>query len=195
LKKDYVVSVLSDYSRLDEIYHLTHDSLVDAEYITPQFDGKVQTSPHLDHISETSIVITEQNGQIIATISATIDNPHGLPTDNHFKEETEVIRASSNGGVGVIWRIASRKEYRRNTHLILDTMYRGLQVMYRSSCCVCLFVLAEKHVRFYERFFDAKIVSRKTTTVDHKIEIPMVLMQADVQRGFNAFKTNTKLHS
>jgi hypothetical protein len=193
LEKDYVVSVLSDYSRLNEIYHLTHDSLVDAEYITPQVDGQVLTSPHLDRISETSIVTTEQNGQIIATISITIDNPHGLPTDNYFKEEAAAIRASSSESVGVIWRIASRKECRRNSRLIMDTVYRGAQIMHESSCRIWLFVIAEKHVRFYKRFFDAKIVSRKITTVDHKVEIPMFLMQADVERAWNTFKANTKL--
>lgn len=193
MEKDYVVSVLSDYSRLEEIYRLTHDSLVDAEYISPQIDGKVLTSPHLDRISETSIVTTEVNGQIVATISITVDNPHGLPTDNYFKEEVAAIRENSNDAVGVIWRIASRKEYRIGYRLILDTVYRGTQIMYGSSCRIWLFVIAEKHVGFYKRFFDAKIVSRKVTTVDHKIEIPMVLMQADVERAWNTFKKKTKL--
>jgi len=192
LEKDYAVNVLSDYSRLDEIYHLTHESLVDGGYIAPKLNAKVQASPHLDCIPETSIVITEQNRQIVATISITQDNSLGLPTDNYFKEETEAIRASSSDRVGVIWRIASSKECRRNSRLIMDTVHRGTQIMYGSSCRIWLFAIAEKHVRFYNRFFDAKIVSRKITTVDQNIEIPMVLMQADVQGAWDRFAASTK---
>ena len=32
-------------------------------------------------------MITEQNGQIVATISITADNSLGLPIDNYFKEK------------------------------------------------------------------------------------------------------------
>ena len=87
MEKNYVINILSDYSRLDEIYRLTHDSLVDAGAITPKRDGKVKTSPHLDRIPETDAVITEQNGQIVATISITADNSLGLPIDNYFKRK------------------------------------------------------------------------------------------------------------
>lgn len=192
MEKNYVINILSDYSRLDEIYRLTHDSLVDAGAITPKRDGKVKTSPHLDRIPETSTVITEQNGQIVATISITADNSSGLPIDNYFKEETDAIRANSSDRVGVIWRIASRKECRRNTHLIMDTIAKGTQLMHASSCRIWLFCIVEKHVRFYRRFFDAEIVSRKIATVDREIEIPMLLMQADVEKAWNTFNVHAR---
>ena len=192
MEKNYVINILSDYSRLDEIYRLTHDSLVDAGARTPKRDGKVNTSPHLDRIPETSTVITEQNGQIVATISITADNSLGLPIDNYFKEETDAIRANSSDRVGVIWRIASRKECRRNTHLIMDTIAKGTQLMHASSCRIWLFCIVEKHVRFYRRFFDAEIVSRKIATVDREIEIPMLLMQADVEKAWNTFNVHAR---
>ncbi len=192
MEKNYVINILSDYSRLDEIYRLTHDSLVDVGAITPKRDGKVKTSPHLDRIPETSTVITEQNGQIVATISITADNSLGLPIDNYFKEETDAIRANSSDRVGVIWRIASRKECRRNTHLIMDTIAKGTQLMHASSCRIWLFCIVEKHVRFYRRFFDAENVSRKIATVDREIEIPMLLMQADVEKAWNTFNVHAR---
>ena len=137
-------------------------------------------------------MITEQNGQIVATISITADNSLGLPIDNYFKEETDAIRANSSDRVGVIWRIASRKECRRNTHLIMDTIAKGTQLMHASSCRIWLFCIVEKHVRFYRRFFDAEIVSRKIATVDREIEIPMLLMQADVEKAWNTFNVHAR---
>ncbi len=55
MEEDYVIGVLTDYERLDEIYRLTHDSLVDMKYIAPRSDGRVIASPHLDKIPETSM--------------------------------------------------------------------------------------------------------------------------------------------
>jgi hypothetical protein len=192
MEQDYTVKVLTDYTRLDEIYRLTHDSLVEAAYISPQQDGRVIMSPHLDQIPETSIIATEKDGRIIATMSVTLDNSHGFPTDSYFEEETAAICAMPGESVGVIWRIATEKQQRGNSRLVLDTMFRGLQVMVESSCSLVLFTLAEKHIRVYQRLFEAKIIARKITTIDKSVEIPMVLMQAGVQRGWNVFNSNAK---
>jgi hypothetical protein len=192
VEEDYVVCVLTDYSRLDEIYSLTHDSLVDAKYIAPRIDGRVIACPNLDEIPETSIVTAEKNGEIIATVTITLTNPHGLPTDQYFKEETEAICENGKVSVGVISRIATVKKHRTNTRLTMNTLFRGLEIMHASSCHIVLFVVAEKHIRFYKRFFEAEIIASKMTAIDKGIDIPMVLMQAGVQRGWEVFNAGTK---
>ena len=40
--------------------------------------------------------------------------------------------------------------------------------------------------------FDVKIVSRKIATVDREIEIPMLLMQADVEKAWNTFNVHAR---
>ena len=72
----------------------------------------------------------------------------------------------------------------------MDTIAKGTQLMHASSCRIWLFCIVEKHVRFYRRFFDAEIVSRKIATVDREIEIPMLLMQADVEKAWNTFNVH-----
>lgn len=192
MEEDYVVGVLTNYSRLDEIYRLTHDSLVDAKYIAPRLDGRVVSSPHLDKIPETSIVTAERNGQIIASITVTLTNSHGLPTGEYFKEETAAICDNGKFSVGVIWRIATVKEHRKIPRLTMNTLFRGLEIMYASSCDIVLFVVAEKHIRFYKRFLNAEVIARKMTVIDKDIEIPMVLMQAGVKKGWDAFNAIVK---
>ena len=63
--RDYTISVLEDYSRLDEVYRLTHDTLAESGNIKQTIDGKIATCPHLDEIPETTILIAEYQGKII----------------------------------------------------------------------------------------------------------------------------------
>ena len=59
-----------------------------------------------------------------------------------------------------------------------------------------LFVFNKKHVRVYQRLFhaemiaekEAEIIAEKEASVDHNIRIPLVLMKADVDRGWNKFQ-------
>ena len=87
MKKNYNISVLKDYSRLDEVYKLTHDTFVLSGEISPQANGKITTSPHLDTHPDTSILIAEQEGEIIGTITVTIDSGEGLNMEKWFKKE------------------------------------------------------------------------------------------------------------
>ena len=99
MEADYIIKRLSDYSRLNEVYRLYHDSLVNAGYIKPQANGEVMLSPHLDCTPQTTIVIAEKNEQIIGTISITLDSSDGLPSDHYFKEEIDKLRSEFNKSI------------------------------------------------------------------------------------------------
>ena len=75
---------------------------------------------------------------------------------------------------------------------MMDTIAKGTQLMYASLCRIWVACINEKHVRFYQRFFDAEIVSRKIATIDREIEIPMLLMQGDVEKAWNTLNAHAR---
>ena len=192
--KDYIIRRLEDDACLDEVYQLTHDSLVDAGDIVPRSDGKLISYPHLDRAGGTTIVCAEKDGKLVGTVSITIDGPSGLYTDRYFKEETAVIRATATASepICATWRIATAKEFRGNSRLVRDLILESFRIARENSCCLCLFVFNDRHVKVYQRLIKAEVIARKIASVDQKIELPMVLMQMDMVHGWEKFNQHPK---
>jgi hypothetical protein len=188
MNKKYTIDKLKDYSRISDIYKLTHDTCVEAGVILPKEDGQLITFPHLDYTPQTTILIAEQDGQIIGTNSFKIDGSEGLHTDIYFREETDKIREKVTGVLGCSWRIATHKEYRKERSLILDMIKRTFEVALTANCEVCLFIFSEKHSRIYQRIIGAEIVSKKNFSLDNNIETMGVMMQVEIQKGWNKFQ-------
>jgi hypothetical protein len=193
MTKDYVTKRLDDHSRLDDVYRLTHDSLVDAGDILPQEDDQIISAPHLDRIAQTTIVIAEKNEEIVGTVSVTIDGPSGLISDNYFREETDLVRSRCNGAFCSTWRMATAKEYRGNLRLVQELILESFNIARENSCELCLFVFNERHVRVYKRLIKAEVIARKDASVDQNTQLPVVLMQMDMVQGWNTFNQRRKL--
>jgi hypothetical protein len=192
MHKDYTIKTLNDYSRLDEIYRLTHDSLVKVGDIEPQPDGKVISFPNLDRIEQTRIVIAEKDGEIVGTVSLTVDGPDGLNTDHYFKEETDVIRQTFNGKICSTWRMATAPEYRGSALLVRELIIESFRTAQYNSCGLCLFVFNERHVKIYQRIIKAEVIARRAESVDGKKQLPMAMMQMDMNRGWDKFNQYQK---
>lgn len=192
MQKDYTIKTLDDYSRLEEIYRLTHDNLVKVGDIEPQTDGKVISFPHLDRIEQTRIVIAEKDGEIVGTVSLTVDGPDGLNTDHYFKEETDVIRQASNGKICSTWRMATAPEYRGSARLVRELIFESFRAAMDNSCCLCLFVFNERHVKIYQRIIKAEVIARRAESVDGKTQLPMAMMQMDMDQGWDKFNQYQK---
>ncbi len=186
-KKNYTISVLEDYSRLDEIYRLAHDTFVDSNIIDPNEDGKFITCPHLDTISNTIILIAEQDNKIIGTISVTMDGPSGLHTDKWFKKETDEIRKNVAGNLASSWRIATLLNYRGSRLLVLDLILRSFEVVLENECDVCLFTFLNKHIRVYQRIIKAEIIKKMPVVLAGDVLTDLNLMKMDVRDGWHTF--------
>ncbi|WP_305907230.1 hypothetical protein Q9L42_017035 [Methylomarinum sp. Ch1-1] len=186
--KDYTISVLEDYSRLDEIYRLTHDTLAESGSIKRSENGRLRTCPHLDKIPETTILIAEKDNRIIGTITFTLDGPNGVHTDSWFNIETEEVRRKTNGIIGSSWRVATEKDYRNSRILVLDLMKNAFKVGLENNCTVCLFTFLNKHIRIYQRIMAAEVLAKKSVSIDGNIQTELNFMKIDVKNGWNRFK-------
>ncbi|NOR68376.1 MAG: hypothetical protein GQ532_01550 [Methylomarinum sp.] len=188
MKKDYTVSVLSDYSRLDEIYRLTHDAFVLSGEILPQGDGMINTCPHLDNHPNTIIVIAELKGEIIGTITATVDSSVGLNIENWFKNEVDEYRRADSYNLGSSWRLATISSFRGSRMLIVDLISKAFELLIEAGCTICLCALMNKHIRSYQRLMDAKIVLTKNVEFNQGIPMELNLMEIDLGEGWSMFK-------
>ena len=189
--QNYTIHKLTDYSRLDEIHRLTHDTLVETGDITPQPDGKIILYPHLDHSEQTTILVAERSGIIIGTISMSIDGPDGLHTDSIFKNETDRIRREVTNGLASSWRIATSHEYRSHRGLVLDLIKHTFLARFELNVKVGLFVFNERHVPIYQRLLGAEIVSCKPASLDGKTFVNTALMRVNLSEGSEYFKRRT----
>jgi hypothetical protein len=189
--QNYTIHKLTDYSRLDEIHRLTHDTLVEAGDITPRPDGKINLYPHLDRSGQTTILVAEQSGMIIGTISMSLDGPDGLHTDSLFNDETDRIRREVPHGLAASWRIATSRQYRSNRGLVLDLIKHTFLARFELHAQVCLFVFNERHVTIYQRLLDAEIVAQRPASLDGEIFVNTALMRINLNESAENFKRRT----
>lgn len=164
-----------------------HDTAVESGLIKPTIDGKFGSCPHLDKIPETTILIAEHQGKIVGTISATVDNTHGLHADMLFKSETDEIRSTISGNLASSWRIATDPKYRGSRLLVLNLIKETFKIGMEKEVEVCLFAFQTKHVRIYQRIINAEVVKTRAVAVDNKIKTGVTLMKMDVNKGWERF--------
>ncbi|MFD2176237.1 GNAT family N-acetyltransferase [Veronia pacifica] len=173
---NYQISILKRKSQLDNVLRLTHDSLVEIGAINPAPSGMFNFAPHLDETEDTTVLIAEKDGEIIGTSSITIDGKAGLISDHLFERETNRMREKSSSPISSAWRFATKKEYRNNKKLAVDLMTKTREVLRESNSELCLCLFQEKHVRFYQKFFNGEVVAKKIGTADGSDYANFVLM-------------------
>jgi len=189
VKKNYNISVLKDYSRLDEVYKLTHDTFVISGEISPQASGKITTSPHLDTHPDTSILIAEQEGKIIGTITVTIDSGEGLNMEKWFKKELLEYREKHSSKLGSTWRLATDPSYRGKTRLIIDLISMAFKLSIEAGCEQSLCALMNRHKKTYQRLVDAKIlVTKMVAPLDKGVMKELNLLSVNLDVGWGKFK-------
>jgi len=122
------------YPELHQVYKLTHDAYVDKGYIEPRCDDLLIHYPNLERIKETTVLIAEENGQIIGTNSLTLDNEFGLHCERDFP--LQVMQERLTGlPLCCSWRIVTRKDIRDDWRivyaLIKATTQKIIQLKYR----------------------------------------------------------------
>ncbi len=180
--ENYRISLLTDFSRLREIYALNHDALIEVGDIAPTDNGMLIINSRLDQRPETSILIAEQDGEIIGTISFTLDGKEGMHLERWFKPEVEQIRKSLQGKLGAAWRFAIGRNYRNNRQLVLDLVRAAFAAGREQACSQCLIVSTYRHIRFYQTFMEAEVIAERKASLDGDRWVDIALLKIDVEK-------------
>ena len=184
---DYAISTLTDYSRLDEIYRLTHDTLVEGGYLTPRADGQLANLSALDRSEQTTILVAQHADRIVGTFSISVDGPDASMADGIFETEAERIRRQNPDGLGSAWRIATSAEHRSERSLVTDLIRNAFLVAFERRMDTCLLVPVARHVPVYRRILGAKVVAQKTVSLDGIVQFDVALLMFDVARAWKIF--------
>ena len=187
--KTYTLREAQTIRELDHVHRITHDSIVEAGYMSPQCGGRIITYPELDPSPLTTILVAVEEGRVIGTNSITADGPFGLPTDRHFKAETDAIRTEGRRLVSS-FRIATdpRWSARRSLALVLDMVKWSFFVAIRKydfETILCTF--NPKHEGVYARLLGARTVKLLDAMAGDHIAAGAVMVRIDRERTPAAF--------
>jgi hypothetical protein len=161
-------------SELAEIWQLTHTEYLRKGYITPQPSGLWSHYSHLERAPETVQLVAIVDGDIVGTVTYTLDGPNGLHTDVDYPNETELIRK-----IGIplacSWRIVTASEFHSQhsvAHALMVETAREL-VEYGEPILLCTF--HPRHARYYERRLGFSVIAQREESAGLR-NAPSVLM-------------------
>jgi hypothetical protein len=149
-------------SDLERVWRMTYEVYRGMGYCEPNDSGMLKHYPHLDGIPETQVfAIEDDDGNMQATNSATLDGVMGLHTDLAFPDETGGVRAycaAHDLSLGDSWRIVTRPDNRNKMRTVLSIIDYTLAEMGR-LLDVWLFTFNPAHARFYQRTLGLKVIA------------------------------------
>lgn len=160
---------------LDQVYRLTHDAYVSLGYIDPQPDGRLRHYPDIDSAPENVVLVAEEDGMIVGTVSVTLDGPAGLHVDHDFRAACDTVRAEGQP-VAAVWRIMTAPDRRSTSALVLALIRAATDVLSGFGLDTTLMSFAPHHERAYRRLLDMRTIARTEGTAD--LRTAAVLMRA-----------------
>ncbi len=169
---------------LRSVWKLTYQAYLSQGYTQPLAHGMLAHFPHLDTLAETAIFMAEdEDGTLLGTVSHTDDSPVGLHVDEDFKDIADQVRAEcicDGLRLGSPWRIATRPEYRGSLRVVMALLAELTAHLERHRTDVTLYTFNPKHVTFYQRIWDLRVIAERTS--DAVENAPAVLMRGDLPR-------------
>ena len=172
-----------------QVYKLTHDMYVVEGYIKPQPSGILQHYKHLDYIPETTVLVIDDNGNIIGTNSLTFDGPNKLHVDEDFPEEVEKVRQEckiTGKNLVASWRIITHLQTRNSLHIIIELINATMEIGIKNHAHVWLFSFNPKHERIYKRLLDLTTIA--TINNYTTVSAPGVLMRGESEKMIYKWK-------
>jgi hypothetical protein len=163
-------------AELRAVYELTYNLYLRQGFCWPTIERKLVHYPHLDNITETTVLVAIDGGVIVGTNSWTWDGTQGLHVDDDFKVEVDKIRRSGRA-LAASWRIVTDSAYHSNRKIVMGLIKKTTRDMVSAGVETALFSFNPQHERVYQKLLNMQTVAHATcTAVDGA---PGVLMRLD----------------
>ncbi len=180
-KGNFLLRPIKNQRELEQVYRLTYECYLQQGYCSKSDTNMLVHYPQLDTIPSTNIFVVEDNqGNLIGTISTTLDNQLGLHVDIDFHSETELVRHEGKA-LASSWRIAIDQSYRSQSQVARLLIDGTVAYWHFANIQTCLMTFNPCHERFYERYINCKILGRNEELNDLE-NAPAVLMRWDASR-------------
>jgi hypothetical protein len=136
-------------------FRLLHDRYVQIGYMHPHPSGR--RVGVFNALPSTKVFVARAQGRVVATVTLVQDSSLGLPMDQAYREELDVLRAQGRR-LGEAATLTVAADYREWGFPILMRLYRTL-IIYAATIArltdLCLVVIPT-HRRFYQTFFGVR---------------------------------------
>ena len=161
-------------SELAEIWHLTHDEYAAKGYIPFHPSRLYSHYTHLESIAETTPLIAIVDGDIVGTVTYTMDGPHKLHTDIDYPKETNIIRAIGMK-LACSWRIVTASTV-HSTHAVAHAlMVETARQLVERGEPILLCTFNPHHAPYYAKRLGFRQIAERTESVG-LANAPSVLM-------------------
>jgi hypothetical protein len=139
----------------DRAFRLVHDQYVSRDYMAPDPSGRRINLRHA--LPSSRVFVAKSWPHVVGTVTLFRDSALGLPMDDLYKEELDVLRARGRQVVEAS-HLATDPENRMVGLAVLMRMFR-MMLLYAAEFAslddLCL-VVNPRHAEFYEKFFECR---------------------------------------
>jgi hypothetical protein len=130
--------------QLFDVYRLTYECYLARGHYLPRLDGLWIPHPDFDHVAETTILVAELEGEIVGTVSITLDGTRGLPLDEKFKNTCMLIR-SGGKRLAQVWRLLVKESCSLKDPILTSLVYEAVHHLLLRGIHTSLFFVQEQH--------------------------------------------------
>ncbi len=134
---------LANSRELFDLYRLTYECYQADGHPLPNADGLWIPHPEFDHLPTTTIFIAQLGGEMVGTVSITMDGTLGLPLDKKFPNTCRLNRLKGRR-VAQVWRLLVRESCPIKSSIVVSLLTEATQRLMAEGAQTCLYVVQEK---------------------------------------------------
>jgi N-acyl amino acid synthase FeeM len=160
----------------DRAFRLVHDQYVLRDYMAPDPAGRRINLRHA--LPSTRVFVGRRRSDVVGTVTLFQDSALGLPMDDVYKAELDVLRAGGRR-LAEVSHLATSPENRMAGIAVVMRLFR-IMLLYAADFAelddLCL-VVKTGHEEFYTKFFDCRVIGgvKPYGAVNGVSAVPMVL--------------------
>jgi hypothetical protein len=168
-----------DLETFDAAFRLVHDQYVWREYMAPEASGRRVNIRHA--LPSTRVFVACAPTRLVGTVSLFRDSVLGLPMDDLYRAELDLLRADGRQ-LAEVSHLATAPGGRVIGLAVLMRLFR-VMVLYAAEFAglddLCL-VISPRHAAFYETYIECDVIG--DVRFYRTVGVPAVAMRLDLQR-------------
>ena len=187
LEETVFIRPVANDAEMKMVHRLTHDCYVAKGYAKPQPNGQLNHYPEFDRLPQTTVFVAIHHGEVVGSISMTVDGPKGLTVDGDFKEECDAMRKSGRK-LATAWRLVMKHSVNPSRRILMALIKETATLATRKGANTWLFTVNPRHESVYRRLLKMYAVSYKEGT-HGLVSAPAVLLRSDNESLSGAWRS------
>ena len=174
-----IIRPIAGDAEMSMVHRLTHDCYVAQGYASPQPDRRLVHFADFDGLPQTTVIVAIHLGEVVGSVSMTVDGPWGLTVDKDFRDVCDSLRYAGRS-LAVIWRLVMKRDLNPSRRILMALFRETTALATLQGANTGLLTVNPRHASMYQRFFNMKEMSAKSST-KFLANAPAVLLRYDYE--------------